>query len=183
MSTRSSARRTRSIRSDGGIERYVSGSSTFSYTVRSVMRLKAWKMKPMSRLRMRVRSAGVSVATGRPSSRYVPSVGESSRPRIERSVDLPQPEGPAIATYSPCLISMWMPERAWVSTSSVRKTLVTPSSLMRESGMGVWVGGLKKGRNGRQQKSALARGVLGDKRDHQREDEHQGEHGAWTHKH
>src|ERR1041384_2724983 len=78
---------------------------------------------------------------------------------------------------------MWMPERAWVSTSSVRKTLVTPSSLMRESGMGVWVGGLKKGRNGRQQKQALARGVLGDKRDYQREDEHQGEHGAWTHKH
>jgi hypothetical protein len=25
-----------------------------------------------------------------------------------------------------------MPERAWVSTSSVRKTFVTPSSLMRE---------------------------------------------------
>ena len=28
-------------------------------------------------------------------------VGESSRPRIESSVDLPQPDGPAIETYSP----------------------------------------------------------------------------------
>src|ERR1035437_6230430 len=55
---------------------------------------------------------------------------------MERSVDLPQPEGPAMETYSPCLISMWMPERAWVSTSSVRKTLVTASSLMSNSDMG-----------------------------------------------
>jgi hypothetical protein len=31
----------------------------------------------------------------------VPSVGVSRRPRIERRVDFPQPEGPAIATYSP----------------------------------------------------------------------------------
>ena len=40
---------------------------------------------------------------------YLPSVGVSSRPRIDSSVDLPQPEGPAIETYSPLLISMWMP--------------------------------------------------------------------------
>src|SRR6478752_7665256 len=60
---------------------------------------------------------------------------------MERRVDLPQPEGPAIDTYSPFLMSIWMPERAWVSTSSVRKTLVTPSSLMRE-GLSVlmWLG-------------------------------------------
>ena len=36
---------------------------------------------------------------------YAPSVGESSRPRIESSVDLPQPEGPAMETYSPWLMS------------------------------------------------------------------------------
>ena len=58
---------------------------------------------------------------------YLPSVGVSSSPRIDSRVDLPQPEGPAIETYSPLLISRWMPDRAWVSTSSVRKTLVTPS--------------------------------------------------------
>src|SRR5258708_35548945 len=50
---------------------------------------------------------------------------------MESSVDLPHPEGPAIETYSPALISRWMPDRAWVSTSSVRKTLVTP--FMRSS--------------------------------------------------
>ena len=58
------------------------------------------------------------------------AVGESSRPRSDSSVDLPQPDGPAIDTYSPCAISRWMPESACVSTSSVKKTLVTPSSLM-----------------------------------------------------
>jgi hypothetical protein len=54
---------------------------------------------------------------------------------MERRVDLPQPEGPAMATYSPWRMSRWMPDKAWVSTSSVRKTLVTPSSLMREAGV------------------------------------------------
>src|SRR5207253_1935712 len=62
--------------------------------------------------------------------RYMPLVGESSRPRIERRVDLPQPDGPAIEMNSPCAISRWMPESACVSTSSVKKTLVTPSSRM-----------------------------------------------------
>src|SRR5678815_2097693 len=50
---------------------------------------------------------------------------------MERRVDFPQPEGPAMETYSPVRMSRWMPERAWVSTSSVRKTLVTPSRWMR----------------------------------------------------
>jgi hypothetical protein len=61
----------------------------------------------------------------------------SRRPRIERRVDFPQPEGPAMATYSPLLISRWIPERAWVSTSSVRKTFVTLSSFRRFWGMGL----------------------------------------------
>ena len=58
---------------------------------------------------------------------YLPSVGESSSPRIESSVDLPQPDGPAMAMYSPLLISRWIPASAWVSTSSVKNTFVTPS--------------------------------------------------------
>src|SRR6185436_19179299 len=89
-----------------------------------------WKMNPISRLRTRARSEAGSSATGRPLSRYCPSVGESSRPRIDRSVDLPQPDGPAIDTYSPLLICRWIPESACVSTSSVKKTFVTPSSLI-----------------------------------------------------
>jgi hypothetical protein len=44
------------------------------------------------------------------------------------SVDLPQPEGPAIDRYSPFATSMWMPDSACVSTSSVTKTLLTFSS-------------------------------------------------------
>src|SRR4030095_11278687 len=54
------------------------------------MRLKAWKMKPISRLRMRARSESERFATGVPFRMYSPSVGESSRPRIESSVDLEQ---------------------------------------------------------------------------------------------
>ena len=84
------------------------------------MRLKLWKTKPISRLRMRARSRGVEVLhRPRRSARSCPAVGESSRPRIESSVDLPQPEGPAMATYSPRSMLRWMPDRAWVSTSSV----------------------------------------------------------------
>ena len=67
-------------------------------------------MNPISRLRTRARSEAGSSATGRLFSRYCPSVGESSRPRIDSSVDLPQPDGPAIETYSPLAISRWMPD-------------------------------------------------------------------------
>src|SRR3974377_854740 len=44
------------------------------------------------------------------------------------SVDLPQPDGPAIDRYSPFFTSKFTSERACVSTSSVMKTLLTPSS-------------------------------------------------------
>src|SRR5436309_2348975 len=89
-------------------------------------------MKPISLLRMRARSEKERSATCLPFSQYLPSDGVSSRPRIERSVVLPQPEGPAIETYSPFLISRWMPASACVSTSSVMKTLVTPSRWISE---------------------------------------------------
>src|SRR6185503_18880484 len=107
--------------------RYVNGSSTFSYTVRSPIRLKLWKMKPISRLRTRARSDSGRSATDLPFRVYLPSVGESSRPRIDSSVDFPQPDGPAIAMYSPLRISRWIPASACVSTSSVKNTFVTPS--------------------------------------------------------
>src|SRR5579864_7053674 len=60
----------------------------------------------------------------------MPSVGESSRPRMDSNVDLPQPEGPAIEMYVPFLISRWISSSACVSTSSVKKTFFTPSILM-----------------------------------------------------
>src|SRR5688500_15939644 len=89
-------------------------------------------MNPISRLRTRARSESGSSATDFPLRMYFPSVGESSSPRIESSVDLPQPDGPAIAMYSPLLISRWMPARACVSTSSVKNTFVTPSRWMSD---------------------------------------------------
>ena len=48
-----------------------------------------------------------------------PPVGESSSPRIDSSVVLPQPDGPAIDTNSPLAMSRLIPDNAWVSTSSV----------------------------------------------------------------
>src|SRR3954451_7069765 len=135
MPTRSSAASTRRLRSAAGMRRYVSGNSTFSYTFKSPMRLNAWKMKPISRLRMRARSAGPSDSIDSPASEYWPLVGASSRPRIESSVDLPHLEGPAIETYSPRLISRCTPFSACVSNSSVKKTLLTPSSRMSDSSM------------------------------------------------
>src|SRR3982751_1415941 len=84
-------------------------------------------MNPISRLRTRARSDSGRSATGLLFKVYFPSVGESSKPRIDSSVDFPQPDGPAMAMYSPLLISRWMPASACVSTSSVKKTFVTPS--------------------------------------------------------
>src|SRR3954447_20336114 len=50
---------------------------------------------------------------------------------MESNVDLPQPDGPAIEMYSPFFISMCIPASACVSTSSVKKTFVTPSSRIK----------------------------------------------------
>src|ERR1700720_1374030 len=44
---------------------------------------------------------------------------------MANSVDLPQPEGPEMETYSPFRIFSSIPASAWVSTSSVVKTLET----------------------------------------------------------
>src|SRR5947199_1241427 len=96
-------------------------------------------MKPISRLRMRARSEKERSATCLLLNRYLPSLGVSSSPRIDSSVVLPQPEGPAIDTYSPLRISMWMPDSAWVSTSSVMNTLTTPSSWISDSDVAVIV--------------------------------------------
>src|ERR1700687_1496551 len=91
-------------------------------------------MKPISRLRTRARSEARSSATGRPFRSYDPCVGESRRPKIDRRVDLPQPDGPAIDTYSPRSIWTLTFESACVSTSSVEKTLVRSCSLMTGGG-------------------------------------------------
>src|SRR5437588_6271302 len=58
-------------------------------------------MKPTSRLRMRARSESERLTTGCSLRTYSPSLGVSSKPRIDNSVDLPQPEGPAIKCIRP----------------------------------------------------------------------------------
>ena len=64
-------------------------------------RKKRWKTNPMRVRRMRPRSASESCATSRPSNSSDPLVGVSTQPSRCSSVDLPQPDGPVIATYSP----------------------------------------------------------------------------------
>ncbi len=47
--------------------------------------------------------------------KYWPLVGVSRQPIRFMSVDLPEPDGPMMATYSPRWISMSTPETAWIS--------------------------------------------------------------------
>ena len=76
------------------------------------MRLNAWKMKPMAWFRILALWEAERFSTGSPSNRYFPPVGESRRPRIDRRVVFPQPEGPAMDTNSPLSIPSVMLESA-----------------------------------------------------------------------
>ena len=71
---------------------YISGSSTFPFAVRLGIRLKPWKMKPISLLRISESSSSDRLETSLPSMRYSPLVQMSSRPSMFISVDLPEPE-------------------------------------------------------------------------------------------
>src|SRR5882757_2030171 len=68
--------------------------------------------------------------TSWPASRYVPVVATSRQPRMCISVDLPDPDGPMIATYSPCSIESYTPRNASTSIAPVLYTLRTASSSM-----------------------------------------------------
>ena len=73
----------------------------FPATFSSSIRLKLWKTKPMAFLRRLVSRPSEWPAIFWPSNQYSPDVGLSSMPTMLRKVDLPQPEGPIIATNSP----------------------------------------------------------------------------------
>ena len=62
--------------------------------------------------------------TSTPFSQYSPAVGESRQPMMCISVDLPEPDGPVIATHSPLAISSETPPSAWTSASPIPYTLV-----------------------------------------------------------
>src|SRR5216683_2906881 len=77
------------------------GSSTFSIPVSTGSRLYVWNTKPISRARKSVRWLSVRSFRSRPAILIVPSSMTSRPLRQLRSVVLPQPLGPMIATTSP----------------------------------------------------------------------------------
>src|SRR6478672_3256648 len=88
----------------------------FRWTEAFGSRLYCWKMKPIFSLRMRASSRPDSPSTRSPSSEYVPEVGVSRQPRIDISVDLPDPDGPMSARNSPRSTARSIPRRAWTAT-------------------------------------------------------------------
>src|SRR6266481_1527143 len=68
--------------------------------------------------------------TNRPASQYFPELGESRQPIRFISVDLPDPEGPMMATYSPLRISTSTPLSACICSAPISYTLVSSSVLM-----------------------------------------------------
>ena len=78
-----------------------SGRATFSPTVRVGTRLKRWKTTPICWRRSAAARLSLSVAAETPSMRTSPAVGRCSNPATLSRVDLPEPEGPMMATSSP----------------------------------------------------------------------------------
>ncbi len=82
-------------------------------------RLKVWNTKPISWLRMAASSSSVIRATSLPFRMYEPAVGVSRQPIRFMRVDLPEPEGPMIPTYSPRSTPSVQPESAWTFSSPI----------------------------------------------------------------
>ena len=64
-------------------------------------RKNCWNTKPIRRARSAASSRSDSAATSCPATRTVPADARSSVPMMCSSVDLPEPDGPTIATSSP----------------------------------------------------------------------------------
>src|ERR1019366_9146097 len=83
-----------------------------------------WKMKPILRLRISASWSRSRSCTPTPSRRYMPEVGRSRQPRMFIRVDLPEPDGPMIATKSP--------RRICSETSSRPVTFMSPMKKVRD---------------------------------------------------
>ena len=92
-------------------------------------RLNCWKTKPIRRFRTWARSSSDMALTSSPASRNVPEVGTSRQPRMCMRVDLPEPDGPMTATYSPASMVKETPRSA--STSSDPVPVGLPDILAR----------------------------------------------------
>src|SRR5437763_16059313 len=77
----------------------------------------SWKTKPMD-----------PKAAPSPLHRRLPRLGSTSPEMMRSNVLLPQPDGPSRLTKAPLAIARSMPSSA---TTPLRKTLPTPSSVMR----------------------------------------------------
>jgi acyl-CoA thioesterase-1 len=92
-----------------------------SSTVSCGIRLKAWKTNPIFSPRNLLSASSSISRASCPSRMYCPSVGLSRQPSVFMSVDLPEPDAPMIATYSPSRIVRSMPLSA--------STITEPSGL------------------------------------------------------
>ncbi len=90
---------------------------TFRRTEARGKRLKDWKTKPIFSRRMSASSSSVKEAMFLPSMKYSPEVGVSKAPKICIRVDLPEPEGPMMATNSPSFTEKVTPFKACVEAS------------------------------------------------------------------
>src|SRR4051812_36590827 len=111
----------------------MSGSSTLASAVVRGIRLNDWKMKPILRPRTSACWSSVRVATSVPSSRYSPRLGTSRQPRMFIRVDLPDPDEPITATYSPADTLSDTPLRACTAVPPPPYVLVTPRRSIRVS--------------------------------------------------
>ena len=91
--------------------------ATFSSALMRESRLKPWKTKPILSRRRAARPSLSSRETSTPSHRYVPDEGVSRQPIRFIKVDLPEPDGPMIATNSPRAMYRLTPFNATTSAS------------------------------------------------------------------
>ena len=76
-------------------------------------------MKPISLLRISASWLSSIWLTCTPFSSYSPEVGVSRQPIRFISVDLPEPDGPMMATYSPRSISSDTSRKAWIVSAPI----------------------------------------------------------------
>ena len=82
-------------------------------------RLNCWKTKPILRLRTAASWSLVQLLDRQAVEEYWPAVGVSRQPSRFISVDLPEPDGPMIATNSPGSMLKLTPRSAWTSMSPI----------------------------------------------------------------
>ena len=97
----------------------MSGKATFSKADWRGSRLKVWKTKPISLFLTAASSFSDISDTSCPFRMYLPVLGVSKQPTIFIRVDLPEPEGPMKATYSPLFTEMVTSFKASITSSPI----------------------------------------------------------------